>query len=163
MTQEKREDVLMGASSVPKDVQFLSDTLSRIPEYGNNWCITWAAGDSQITSMGDGDWLNSRLGGQSGERKLSVEDGARNLDDPSEIFSLEEFGRLHQQQTAYPFSFVDFVPHGRDNSLALDDYIYGPEGAFVHQLFLAGVEKKQICQREHLRRARPEFVRRRLL
>ncbi|MBT3343335.1 MAG: DUF4185 domain-containing protein [Gemmatimonadetes bacterium] len=221
--------------SVPSKIVFHHETICRSREHGDNWCITWAADDSQVTSMDDGDWLESRVGGANrrgfhnrlyritgepedfsreeltgypefagpegswfgygiiavdgvlysavsrtpgdawsgpfrglkllkstdngaswcrvdrdgAERPLSPEDVERNRDDVPEMFSLEEFGRPHVQQVAYPFSFVDFVQHGRDNSAARDDhlYIYGPEGAHAHQLLLARVHKQQLGMR----------------
>jgi len=36
--------------------------VKRLGSHGDNWCITWAADDSQITSMDDGDWLRSGHG-----------------------------------------------------------------------------------------------------
>lgn len=42
---------------VPVSVQFDTETLRRVPERGDNWCITWARDGSQITSMDDGDWF----------------------------------------------------------------------------------------------------------
>lgn len=44
--------------SVPKSVTFHRDRISRIGNRGDNWCITWAADDSQVTSMDDGAWIN---------------------------------------------------------------------------------------------------------
>lgn len=41
----------------PTGVEFHHDTLRRVGAKGDNWCITWAADDSQITSMDDGNWL----------------------------------------------------------------------------------------------------------
>jgi len=41
----------------PSGVTFHNDTLYRSDGRGDNWCITWAADDSQITSMCDGNWL----------------------------------------------------------------------------------------------------------
>ncbi|MBX3176189.1 MAG: hypothetical protein KF886_02405 [Candidatus Hydrogenedentes bacterium] len=41
----------------PAGVTFHQDTLFRSDGRGDNWCITWAADGSQITSMCDGDWL----------------------------------------------------------------------------------------------------------
>ncbi len=46
----------------PVGVDFHQDTLFRLGAHGDNWCITWAADDSQITSMCDGDWLDSGHG-----------------------------------------------------------------------------------------------------
>ncbi|MBT4096830.1 MAG: DUF4185 domain-containing protein [Gemmatimonadetes bacterium] len=225
--------------SVPEGITLHTDTLYRSAEYGDNWCITWADDDSQITSMDDGDWLGSRAGGENrrgfhnrlyriigdardferqeltgypdfsgpegswfgygiicvdgvvysaasrtpgdawsgpfrgikllksadggqswsrvdrhgAERRLAADDEARNLDTAEEMFSLEEFGRPHLQQSAYPFSFVDFVQHGQNNGLAPDDYIYvyGPEGAHAHELLLARVEKSQLGERDKWR------------
>lgn len=41
----------------PVGVFFHKDTLYRSDARGDNWCLTWAADDSQITSMCDGNWL----------------------------------------------------------------------------------------------------------
>ena len=217
--------------SVPAGVTFHLDTIHRSVERGDNWCITWAADGSQVTSMDDGDWLHSKEGGyhnrvyrisggptdfereelvgypdfsgtegswfgygivsvdgalysavsktpgdswsgpfrgvkllksvdngrswsrvdrHGNERPLASDDKARNLVSPEEMFSLEEFGRPHQTQEAYPFSFFDFVQHGRDHSAAPDEYlyIYGPEGAHTHELLLARVEKQHLGRRD---------------
>ena len=45
------------AREVPADVIFHKDTLYRSDNRGDNWCITWAADGSQVTSMCDGNWL----------------------------------------------------------------------------------------------------------
>ena len=223
-------------STTPTGVSFHPETIYRTREKGDNWCITWAADGSQVTSMDDGDWLGSRVGGENrrgfhnrlyringesnnfdreelngypdfagpegnwfgygivavddvlysvvsrppgeawsgpfrgtkllrsadnghswarvdrhgAQRPLGPEEAARNLDDAAEMFTLEEFGRPHVQQPAYPFSFVDFVQHGCNNAQAPDDYlyIYSPEGAQAHQLLLARVHKEQLGQRD---------------
>lgn len=44
----------------PIGIIFHKDTLYRSNNKGDNWCITWAADDSQITSMDDGDWLRGK-------------------------------------------------------------------------------------------------------
>ena len=41
----------------PTGVIFHRDTIYRSNNRGDNWCITWAADDSQVTSMCDGNWL----------------------------------------------------------------------------------------------------------
>jgi len=214
---------------VPTGVTFHRDTIYRSEHRGDNWCITWAADDSQVTSMCDGNWLGSkqsyhnhlyrilegpdaffvedvpgypqyvwntgswfgygivsvdsvlysvvsktpadrwsgpfrgikllkstdqgaswtRVNRQGLERKLAPEAAARNDVSPDEMFFLEEKGRPHQNQLAYPFSFVDFVKCGRDNSAARDDYlyIYAPEGAAAHELLLARVPKEKLGKR----------------
>ncbi len=43
----------------PTGVVFHKDTLFRSDGRGDNWCLTWAADDSQVTSMDDGDWLSA--------------------------------------------------------------------------------------------------------
>lgn len=58
--------VIIGCSTEqkrPVDVQFRSETLKRLGGRGDNWCITWAKDDSQITSLCDGNWLNNPEGG----------------------------------------------------------------------------------------------------
>jgi len=47
----------VGHGAVPIGVTFHTDTLFRSENPGDNWCITWAADDSQVTSMCDGNWL----------------------------------------------------------------------------------------------------------
>jgi hypothetical protein len=42
---------------IPVGVTFQKDTLYRSDGRGDNWCITWAADGSQVTSMCDGNWL----------------------------------------------------------------------------------------------------------
>ncbi len=65
---------------VPVGVSFNYGSLRREGNRGDNWDITWAADDSQITSMDDGDWLNSqvryhnmlyRIDGGSGNASIS--------------------------------------------------------------------------------------------
>jgi hypothetical protein len=45
---------------VPTGVVFDSGHIYRSDNRGDNWCITWAADDSQITSMCDGNWLGGK-------------------------------------------------------------------------------------------------------
>ena len=47
------------AKRAPEGITFHRDTLYRSDNRGDNWCIAWAADDSQVTSMCDGDWLGS--------------------------------------------------------------------------------------------------------
>jgi len=218
------------AEGVPTDVVFHKDTLYRSDNRGDNWCITWAADDSQVTSMCDGNWLGGKtsyhshlyriLGGPDGfsrqdiprypqyawktgswfgygivsidgvlyatvsktprdrwsgpfrgikllkstdngsswhrvdqdgaMREIGPADEARNEVNASEMFFLEESGLAHQTQEAYPFSFVAFVQHGRDNAAAKDGYvyIYSPEGAYAHKLLLARVPKDKLGVRK---------------
>ena len=42
----------------PTGVEFHKETLKRIGNRGDNWCITWISNGDQITSMCDGRWLN---------------------------------------------------------------------------------------------------------
>lgn len=210
----------------PTGVVFRKDTLYRCGDHGDNWCITWAADDSQVTSMCDGDWLGQGhgyhnhlyrilggpdrftrqdipnypdLSGKEGswfgygivsvdgllyatasktpgpawsgpfrgikllkspdngrtwyrvnrrgeDRLLTPLDKARNTVNAEEMFFLEEFGLSHQKQAAYPFSYVDFVQCGKDNSAAKDNYlyIYSPEGAHAHKLLLARVLRDKL-------------------
>ncbi len=98
-----------------------------------------------LKSKDNGDtWY--RVDRHGNERKLGSQDSARNEVNPHEMFFLEEFGLPHQKQKAYPFSFVDFVKCGKDNSAAKDNYlyIYAPEGAHAHKLLLARVPKDKL-------------------
>lgn len=212
-----------GTPPEPTGVEFHRDTLHRSDGHGDNWCITWAADDSQVTSMDDGDWFGGgrtfhnhlyrilggpdgftrqdipaypELSGETGSwfgygivsvdgvlysvisktpglrwsgpfrgikllrsmdngrtwqrldregnaRVIGRLDEARNEVSQAEMFSLEEFGLPHRDQPAYPFSYLDFVQHGRDSGAASDGYLYmySPEGARAHELLLARVEK----------------------
>ena len=47
----------------PIDVKFHIETLKQLGGRGDNWCITWAKDNSQITSLCDGNWLNNPEGG----------------------------------------------------------------------------------------------------
>jgi len=211
---------------VPGGVVFHQDTLYRSDGRGDNWCITWAADDSQVTSMDDGDWLSKGtefhnhlyrvIGGPDGftrhdirnyprffgkegswfgygvvsvdralysvvsktpgtswsgpfcgikilksidngetwfrvdrngnQRKIDRLGDARNEVTLDEMFFLEEFGLPHQEQQAYPFSYLDFVQQGKDNSAAKDGFVYAysPEGAHANKLLLARVEKERL-------------------
>ena len=42
----------------PIDVSFHTETMTRIDDHGDNWCITWTHEGDQVTSMCDGNWLN---------------------------------------------------------------------------------------------------------
>ena len=42
----------------PCGVTFHLDTLRRVGHHGDNWCHTWAADDTIIASMDDGNWLD---------------------------------------------------------------------------------------------------------
>lgn len=44
---------------IPTGITFHRDTLFRSSGRGDNWCMTWAADGSVITSMCDGDWFQS--------------------------------------------------------------------------------------------------------
>ncbi len=84
------------------------------------------------------------------ERKIGPQDDARNEVNDKEMFFLEEFGLPHQKQMGYPFSYVDFVNCGKENSTARDSYlyIYSPEGAHAHKLLLARVPKDKLGNRD---------------
>ena len=216
-----------GAAAIrPSGVVFHKDTLFRSDNRGDNWCLTWAADGSQVTSMCDGNWLGGetsyhshlyrviggpddfrradipnypqfawgtgswfgygivsidgalyatisktprnrwsgpfrglkllrssdnghswyRLNRRGEQRPIGPKDEARNEVNVEEMFFLEESGLGHQEQEAYPFSFVAFAQHGRDNSAARDGYvyIYSPEGAHAHKLLLARVPQNKL-------------------
>jgi len=46
-----------GDTLVPVGVELRTESIKRLGYGGDNWCITWAADGSQVTSMCDGDWL----------------------------------------------------------------------------------------------------------
>lgn len=71
-------------ANTPVGVSFNYSSLRREGHRGDNWCLTWAADDSQITSMDDGDWLNNqtsyhnmlyRIHGDSGNASISELNG----------------------------------------------------------------------------------------
>jgi hypothetical protein len=216
---------------VPTGITFQKETLFRLGGRGDNWCITWAADDSQITSMDDGKWIKDdvdssfhnrlyrivgeakgfsreelyeypdfstgngswfgfgivsvdgvlysvvsktpknhwsgpfkgvkifksedngkiwhRVGRGNSLRQINHLDEARYDINSKEMFFLEGFGRPHNERTAYPFSFFDFVQCGRDNSAAKDGYLYmhSPEGAHSELLMLARVPKEKLGDR----------------
>ena len=218
------------AEELPIGVTFRKDTLYRSDGRGDNWCLTWAADDSQVTSMCDGNWLGGKvsyhnrlyriLGGpgdftrqdiadypgfvwktgswfgygtvsldgvlyatvsktprnrwsgpfrglkllkssdngitwlrvnaQGLERPMGSSDEARNDVNAQEMFFLEESGIPHNEQRAYPFSFVAFVQCGKANSAAEDGYvyIYSPEGAHAHKLLLARAPRGKLGRRD---------------
>lgn len=124
----------------------LYSAVSKTP--GDRWSGPFR-GVKLLKSVNNGrSW--SRVNRHGQVRALRPDDEARNLVSPEEMFSLEEFGQPHDTQAACPFSFFDFVQHGRDNAAAPDGhlYIYGPEGAQSHQLLLARVNKRQLGQRD---------------
>ena len=41
----------------PTAVRFRTETLIRVDDHGDNWCITWTNEGHQVTSMCDGNWL----------------------------------------------------------------------------------------------------------
>ena len=43
--------------ATPVGVVFNKETLKRVGNDGDNWCLTWAVDDAQITSMCDGNWM----------------------------------------------------------------------------------------------------------
>lgn len=45
------------AKKTPTGVILLKETTFKTDHRGDNWCVTWAHDDSQITSMCDGNWL----------------------------------------------------------------------------------------------------------
>lgn len=47
------------SSNMPSGVRFDLPTLRRVGGKGDNWCQTWAADDSIITAMDDGDWFST--------------------------------------------------------------------------------------------------------
>lgn len=57
MNAYNREDLDV---QLPTRVTFQEDTIHKPAGNGDNWCITWAADDSQVTSMCDGNWLGSK-------------------------------------------------------------------------------------------------------
>lgn len=123
----------------------LYSAVSRTP--GDAWSGPFRGVKLLKSSDNGSSWSRVDRNGQ--ERALAPGDEARNTDTAQEMFSLEEFGRVHDQQSAWPFSFFDFAQHGCDNSLASDGYLYmyGPEGAHAHELMLARVPKEQLGRR----------------
>ncbi len=152
-TDFKREDILnypdfsgeqgswfgYGIVSVDDDIY---SVVSKTP--GTSWSGPFT-GIKLLKSSDNGEsWF--RVGRKGNELSLSAQDSMRNVVNHDEMFFLEEFGLPHQEQMAYPFSFVDFVQNGQNNSAAKDGYvyIYSPEGAHAHKLALARVAKEKI-------------------
>ena len=120
----------------------LYSVISKTP--GESWSGPFR-GIKLLKSSDNGKtWYRVNRWGQ--ERKLGPTDDAHNEVSADEMFFLGEFGLPHQSRQAYPFSYVDFVKCGKDNSAARDDYlyIYSPEGAHAHKLLLARVPKDKL-------------------
>jgi hypothetical protein len=120
----------------------LYSAVSKTP--GDQWSGPFR-GIKLLKSKDNGEtWYRVDCNGN--ERKIGPQDEARNQVNPDEMFFLEEFGLPHQKQEAYPFSFIDFVKCGKDNSAAKDDYLYihSPEGAHAHKLLLARAPKDKL-------------------
>jgi len=114
---------------------------------GTSWSEPFT-GIKLLKSIDNGDsW--SRVDRNENELSLSAQDSMRNVVNSEEMFFLEEFGIPHKEQMAYPFSFLDFVQNGQNNSAAKDGYIYiySPEGAHAHQLTMARVKKDKLGDR----------------
>jgi hypothetical protein len=82
-------------------------------------------------------------------RLLKPDDPACDQVSAEEMFFLEEGGQVHEQKQGYPFSYVNFLQQGSDNSQARDGYvyIYSPEGAHSNQLLLARAPKERLGER----------------
>lgn len=87
-----------------------------------------------------------RVDKKGNELLIGIKDSMRNVVSEKEMFFLEENAISHKDQKAYPFSFIDFVQSGQNNTAAKDDfiYIYSPEGAFANKLCLARVNKNKL-------------------
>ena len=213
---------------IPVGVSFHAESIYRTGESGDNFCLTWAADGSQVTSLDDGNWLvdttreyhnrlyritdgpdnfvkadiptyplflhrdssswfgygmlsvnqtlysvisktpvekfsgpftgvkllKSKDNGESwfrvnknGEEQLiGPQDSDRKLSEEKEMFFFKEDPVKYGGKDAYPFSYFDFVQHGRDNGLAEDGflYIYSPEGAKSNKLLLARVPSSEL-------------------
>jgi len=92
----------------------------------------------------------SRVNSNGEEQCLLQNDLSHYIVEANEMLFFEEFGQAHEQQIAYPFSYMDFVQCGKDNSAAQDNYLYlyAPEGAQAHQLMLARVPKEHLGSRD---------------
>ena len=128
-----------GIVAVDDDVY---SVVSKTP--GESWSGPFT-GIKLLKSSDNGNSWN-RIDKHGHELFIAAKDSMRNVVNNEEMFFLEEFGIPHKEQMAYPFSFVDFVQNGQNNSAAKDDfiYIYSPEGAYAHKLTLARVSKEKI-------------------
>ena len=128
-----------GIVSVDDD---LYSVISKTP--GESWSGPFT-GIKLLKSSDNGESWN-RVDRNGNELFLDVMDSMRNVVNSDEMFFMEEYGMAHQTQPAYPFSFVDFVQNGQNNSAANNEfiYIYSPEGAKANKLTLARVPKDKI-------------------
>jgi hypothetical protein len=120
----------------------LYSAISKTP--GGSWSGPFT-GFKLLKSTDNGaSWYRIDRNGK--ELYLDVKDSKRNIVNNEEMFFLKEYGLTHQQQKAYPFSFIDFVQDGQSNSANKDGfvYIYSPEGAQANKLALARVPKEKI-------------------
>ncbi|MBN1509927.1 MAG: hypothetical protein JW955_23980 [Sedimentisphaerales bacterium] len=106
--------------------------LLKSKDNGNAWC--------RVDRNGD-------------ERMIGPQDDIRNEVSPQEMFFLAEFGLPHQRREAYPFSSVDFVKCGKDNSAAKDDWSeIGVRGLASHPDHRDGNSVGGSTAAEHARR-----------
>ena len=76
------------SGTTPSGVRFNTSTLRRVGGTGDNWCQTWAADDSVITAMDDGEWFS---GGFVYHSRLYKIFGDANNFSRSEIANYPEF------------------------------------------------------------------------
>jgi hypothetical protein len=115
---------------------------------GENWSGPFRGVKMLRSNDAGNTWY--RINSLGEERFLDPwDDTAREDISPSEMFFMEESGRIRHEGMAYPFSFCAFVQNGQANSAAQDDYIYiySPEGSQTSQLLLARVKKDEIEKR----------------
>jgi len=132
-----------GIVSVDDD---LYSIISKTP--GTSWSGPFTGIKLLKSSDNGASW--NRIDKNGDELLLGVMDSMRNVVNNEEMFFLEEYGMPHQEQQAYPFSFVDFVQNGQNSRATKDGfvYIYSPEGAKANKLTLARMAKEKIGVRD---------------
>jgi len=92
----------------PIGVEFDLSTLTRVGHNGDNWCQTWAADDSVITAMDDGNW-NGTSGPPIYHSRLYKITGESNSFTKTEIDGYPYFDREGDGWFAYGTLSVDGV------------------------------------------------------
>ncbi len=109
--------------ATPNGVQFNRSTLRRIDGRGDNWCQTWAADDSVVTAMDDGDWLNT---GRSYHSRLYKIHGDANNFSRSEVSEYPNFAKSGDGWFAYGMLSVKGVLYSLVTKTQGDGWSQGP-------------------------------------
>ena len=109
--------------SSPSGVRFRNETLRRLGSKGDNFDQTWAADDSVITALDDGDWFNERFTYHSQLYRLR---GQANGFSVSEVQNYPEFHVRGDGWFAYGVLSVDGVLYSLVSKTQTAAWSHGP-------------------------------------